>query len=124
MNFTNAMLVEIARPGPLTGNGDPGEPVQVWSGRVAGYLKRTRRQVISGGISVNIHRDVFTLLRTQGAPVVEEAGGDWSAYTVILEDNRTPTTQRRRFTVRGMENRAAGTPVDSIRLELDTEAAA
>lgn len=124
MNFTNAVLVEIAGPGPIQANGDPGVPVTVWTGRVAGYLKRTRRQVVSGGQSVNVHRDTFTLLRSQGAPVVEETGGDWEASTVIVEDNRTPEVKRRRFTVRGMENRAAGTAVDSIRLELDSEAAA
>lgn len=124
MIFTNAALVEIARPGPLQGNGDPGEPVVVWSGAAGGYLKRIRRQAISGGVNVEVKRDTFTLLNSVGAPVLEQAGGDWEAYTVVIEDRRTSVRARRRFTVRGMENRAAGTPVDSIRLELDSEAAA
>lgn len=124
MNFTNATLVEIARPGPLSPNGDDGEPVTVWSGRAKGYLKRVRRSVISGGVNVAVKRDLFTLLQSAGAPVVEQAGADWEAYTVVIEDERTSLTERRRFTVRGMENRAAGTIVDSIRLELDAEIAA
>jgi hypothetical protein len=124
MSLTNATLVEISKPGPLATNGDPGLPVVVWTGVAKGYLKRTRRMVISGGVNVPVKRDVFTLLNRAGAPVVERAGGDWEAYTVIIDDTRTPESKRRRYVVRGMENRAAGTPVDSIRLELDVEGAA
>lgn len=121
--LVNATLVEISSPGPLAGNGDPGEPVPVWQGTARGYLKRVRRSVVSGGVNVPLRRDIFTLLRTSGAPPLERAGGNWEAYTVTLVDERAPGSVRSRFTVRGMENRAAGMPVDSIRLELDTEAA-
>lgn len=121
--FTNATLIEIARPGTLAANGDPGEPVTVWTGRARGYLKRTRRQALSGGVSIAVRKDTFTLLASQGAPVIEQAGGDLEAYTVVVADERTSIIQQRRFTVRGMENRAAGTIVDSIRLELDHEGA-
>jgi hypothetical protein len=124
MNLTNAALVEIARPGPLATNGDPGTPVVVWTGVAKGYLKRTRRMVVSGGENVPVKRDVFTLLNRAGAPVVEKAGGDWEAHTVVLEDLKFSPAVKLRFVVRGMENRAAGTPVDSIRLELEGEAAA
>jgi len=55
---------------------------------------------------------------------VEKAGADWEAHTVVIEDQRSTPPVRLRFVVRGMENRQAGTPVDSIRLELDAEAAA
>lgn len=122
MLVNNATLVEIAAPGPLDTNGDPGEPETVWTGRARGYLKRVRRQTISGGVNVRVKRDIFTVLRTTGAPALEQAGGDWEAYTVLIDDERTSETQQLRYTVRGMENRAGGTPVDSVRLELDTQA--
>lgn len=122
MNFTNATLTEIAQPGPLGPNGDPGDPVVVWSGRARGYLKRLRRTVISGGQDVRLKRDIFTVLNSAGAPPVETAGPDWEACTVVIDDERELTTRTRRYAVRGAENRAAGTPVDSIRLELDAEA--
>lgn len=116
--LTNSTLVEIAKPGTLAPNGDPSEPVTVWTGAAKGYLKRSRRQTVSKGESVVVRRDTFTIMSTAGAPAIEQAGGDWEAYTVVIDDERTSSTQRRRFTVRGMENRAAGTIADSIRLEL------
>lgn len=119
--FTNAVLVEIAQPGPLAPNGDPGTPVTVWTGAARGYLKRSRRQTVVKGESVSGKRDTFTILNSQAAPVLEKAGGNWEASTVVIRDERTGSPQERRFTVRGMENRAAGTPVDSVKLELDTE---
>jgi hypothetical protein len=122
--LTNATLIEIARPGALAANGDPGDPVVVWSGAAAGYLKRIRSASVSGGETTYVRRDTFTLLASAGAPVLEQAGANWEAYTVVIDDQRGLSAVRRRFTVRGMENRAAGTPVDSIRLELDREAAA
>lgn len=121
MIFQNATLVEIAKPGPLAPNGDPGAPVAVWKGKARGYLKRVKRMALSGGENVLVRRDVFTLLRTEGAPVVEQAGADWEAYTVVIEDKRTNAPEQHRYVIRGMENRAAGTPVDSIRLELDPQ---
>lgn len=118
---TNAILREIANPGPVDRNGDPGTPVAVWSGLARGYLKRVRRTVVSGGQNVNVHRDIFTILALAGAPALEQAGPDWEASTVVIEDRRGSSPVTRRFTVTAMENRAAGTLVDSIRLELDSE---
>ncbi len=39
--FDNATLLQVASPGTLAGNGDPGTPVAVWTGSVGGCLKRT-----------------------------------------------------------------------------------
>lgn len=117
----NAVLVEIAAPGPLDDSGDPTVPVAVWTGRAAGYLKRERRSVVRGGNQVDIRQDVFIILRTTGAPAVVSAGPNWTAHTLVIEDRRTTIPVTRRFTVTAMENRAAGTSVDSIYLELDTE---
>jgi hypothetical protein len=121
--FSNATLVEIAEPGPLAANGDPGDPVAVWAGRASGYLKRVRKQVLSGGAQVRLATDTFTILDTELAPVIEEAGADWEASSVVIEDMRTGTVVARRFMVNAMEHRAAGTIVDSVRLELEGETA-
>lgn len=117
----NAALLEIARPGALDDSGDPGTPVAVWTGRAAGYLKRERISEVRDGVQADVRKDVFIILRATGAPALEAAGPDWEASTVVIEDQRTPTPVARRWSVVAMENRAAGTTVDSIRLELDTE---
>ncbi len=125
MAGTNAVLLKIQGPGPLDnyGNPDPANPTVLWQGQAAGYLKRERRTIVSGGLSVNVKRDVFTALDSAGAPVLEQSGGDWDASTVVIEDRRTQPVQTRRFTVNAFEHRAAGTVADSIRLELDQETA-
>lgn len=119
--LTNAVLTQIASPGPLDRHGDPGAPVVTWTGRAPGYLKRTRRSVLSGGAQVRVVVDTFTVLATAGAPASQVAGADWEASTVVIEDRRSSTPISRRFRVAAMENRAAGTRVDSVRLELEGE---
>lgn len=119
--FSNATLVEIAGPGPLNRDGDPGDPVAVWTGRADGYLKRARKNVLSAGVQVRVATDTFTILDTQLAPVIAIAGADWEASTVVIEDHRTGAVLARRFTVNAMEHRAAGSIVDSVRLELEGE---
>lgn len=121
--FDNAVLVEISTPGPLDAFGDPGTPVVAWTGRAGGYLKRVRRNVLSGGATVRLTTDTFTILDSAAAPVIEEAGPDWTASTVVIDDMRTSTPVRRRFTVNALEHRAAGTIVDSLRIELEGEVA-
>lgn len=122
--LTNAVLTEIAAPGPADRNGDPGAPVPVWTGRAEGYLKRERRTVLSAGAMADVRRDIFWLLNNAGAPALAAAGPDWEASTVVIEDMRSGTPVPRRFTVSGFENRVTGTPVDNMRLELDAEAPA
>lgn len=120
---TNAVLLAINGPGSPDRYGDPGGPSVLWTGRAPGYLKRTRRTVVSGGEQIDVRRDVFIILRTAGAPVSEVAGPDWEATTVTIEDLRDTAPVTRTFNVTQMENRAAGTSVDSVRLELDNEKA-
>lgn len=119
--FTNAVLVSITGPGSPDAYGDTITGTVVWSGRAAGYLKRVHKTIVSGGQEVDVRRDIFTILNTAGAAVLEVSGADWEATTVVIDDLRGPSPVRRRFTVVAMENRAAGTPLDSVRLELDTE---
>lgn len=120
--LTNAVLLSINDAGSADEYGDATAGTALWSGRAAGYLKRVAKTVVSGGQEVKVRRDIFTILASAGAPVLEVAGPDWEATTVTIDDLRGPTPVRRRFTVTAMENRAAGTPLDSVRLELDTEA--
>lgn len=122
--MTNAELVKITGPAGVDRYGDnTGTGATLWSGRAAGYLKRQRVTVVSGGVEVKVERDVFTLLHSAGVPVVEVAGPDHEATTVQIEDRRTPTVVVRTFTVVAMENRAVGSIADSVRLELDEETA-
>lgn len=119
--FTNAVLVAITGPGEPDAYGDTAAGTALWEGRAPGYLKRENRTVVSGGAQVDVKRDIFTILATAGAPVEEISGPDWEATTVTIDDLRSALPQRRTFTVTAMENRAAGTTLDSVRLELDTE---
>lgn len=121
---TNAVLRAINGPSTPDRYGDTGTGDPVWEGEARGYLKRSRRTVISGGAEMPVRRDVLTVLNTQGAPVLELAGADWEASTVTVEDQRTADPVTRVFRVVAMENRAAGTIADSVRLELGEEATA
>lgn len=118
---TNAILTAITGPGSPDDYGDPGAGGALWQGRAAGYLKRVSKTIVSGGREVRVRRDIFTILATAGAPVLEVAGADWEATTVTIEDRRGSTPVTRSFRVGAMENRAAGTSLDSVRLELDDE---
>lgn len=120
---TNALLTAISSAGSPDEYGDPGAGAALWSGRAAGYLKRVSKTIVSGGREVSVRRDIFTILNRAGAPVLEEAGPDWEATTVTIEDLRQAAPVTRTFRVLAMENRAAGTDVDSVRLELDDETA-
>lgn len=122
--LTNAVLLTITGPGAPDEYGDTTTGSVVWQGRAPGYLKRQDRTIVSGGTQVDLKRDTFTILVSAGAPVLEVAGPDWEATTVVIDDLRGVSPVRRRFMVVAMEHRAAGTPVDSVRLELDTETVA
>ncbi|HZP14702.1 MAG TPA: hypothetical protein VFA96_02680 [Nocardioides sp.] len=120
--FANATLQEIRGPSPIDGYGNPtGQGPVLWAGSANGYLKRARRQRKQSGEADRGLTDTFTILRTALAGALEVAGPAWEATTVVIADQRTGTTIRRRFSVRGMENRAAGTIADSVRLELTGE---
>lgn len=116
--LSNSVLTEITPAGALDDTGDPTTGTPAWEGRAQGYLKRMDRQEVSGGQQVTVHETVFFLLTSMGAPAIESAGPDWQASTVVIEDQRTTPPVTRRWTVDGMENRMAGTIVDSIRLQL------
>ena len=125
--LANAALTAITAPGTpdIYGNVTPGAPV--WIGRAPCYLKRatdtdpTSRSTVPGGDSppqsLTLTDEAF-ILATTGAPVVEVAGPDWSGTTVTILDMRARPYTARTYLVAEMENRAAGTIVDSVRLGL------
>lgn len=117
----NAVLLEVLGPGTPDRYGDTGDGASVWTGRASGYLKRERRTGQSGGDQVNARRDVFFILDTAGAPVLEAAGPDWSATKVKIEDRRQSPPRIRTFTVNTMEHRQGGAMSSNVRLELDQE---
>lgn len=122
--LANAVLTQITSAGSPDAYGDPTAGTVLWTGRAPGYLKRQRgTRLGANGQQVDARADTFTILNTAGAAILEAAGADWEATTVTIEDQRTSPPVTRTFTVRAMENRAAGTIVDSVRLELDHEQA-
>lgn len=93
----------------------------LWTGRAPAYLKRARRGAQDQGMERKGATDTLFVLDAALAPVLEAAGRDDQATSVTVEDHRIATTVTRTFTVLGVEHRAAGTSVDSVRLDLDRE---
>lgn len=122
--LTNATLLKIENPdsAEVDEYGESGEPVAVWTGRADGYLERQDHQEISGGQEVDVEGITFRLLDDAGAPVLAEAGPNWSGSTIVLEDRRLDDVVTSRFSVIGMEHEANGL-LDSVLLTLDSETA-
>ena len=127
--WRNALLTEIRAAPSVDVNGDQDELGDLlWAGAANGYLKRERRTVlvdrITGDIgraSTEVQRDILWITDLEGVPVIESPGARWKGSQITVDDLRTSTPVRRRFTVKHMEHRAAGLDVDNLRLELDAE---
>lgn len=118
----NAVLTAIKAPGTPDDYGDVATAgTAVWTGSVPCYLRRTRRRVMSAGAMTLLNADQLFVRRTTGAPVLEIAGDQLQGTTVSVTDNRTGTPVSRSFRVVAVDNRAGGTSVDAVRLELDDE---
>lgn len=114
--LSNAVLIEIAAPGPLAGNGDPGTPVVIWSGEAPGALDRT----IDEGTSGERERQKKTVtfhVYDAVAPADELSGASWGASTVVIRDETYPTPKTSRWTVSGLSKETEGT-LDGVTLEL------
>lgn len=126
MSFlTNAVLTAIEAPGAPDAYGDPTSTgTAVWAGRASAYLKRSRRSLVSGGQQMVVRTDILYVLDVDSpSNALAAAGASWEACTITIQDLRTGTPVARRFQVSAAEHRAAGTTVDSARLELVAEAA-
>ncbi|MGH2878947.1 MAG: hypothetical protein ACRDK4_04985 [Solirubrobacteraceae bacterium] len=117
--LANATLIEIAKPGPLANNGDPGTPVPVWAGEALGTLERTRKEGTGERETPGKHV-TFKIFDASGAPAVELAGTVATASTVVIEDRSLSTPVTSRWTVKGTVREAEGT-LDNFTLELDGE---
>jgi hypothetical protein len=115
----NAVLTIIRDPAAPDRYGEtPANGTIVWQGRAHGYLKRARTLRRNGDAQMNVKTDTFVLLNSAGAPILEQAGPDWTASVVEIEDQRTAARETKTFRVVSMENRAAGLAVDSLKLTL------
>lgn len=126
--LANASLVEIAAPGALERNGDPGAPTVAWTGTAPGFLERKDRTVLSGGVEVQSKTDTFILFdraAVEASIALSNllAGADWAASTVVISDRRVTPAVQMRFTVVGLEHEADGT-MDHVLLTLDGGVAA
>ena len=131
--FFNCYLTAITGPASVGDYMQPTGPgSSLWTGRAPAYLKRARRGAQDQGMERKGATDTLFVLDASLAPVLEAAGSDDQATsvtvedhriatTVTVEDHRVATTVTRTFTVMGVEHRAAGTSVDSVRLDLDRE---
>ena len=120
--FFNCYLTAIVGPADVDDYMQPtGTGTSLWTGRAPAYLKRARRGAQDQGMERKGATDTLFVLDAALAPVLETAGREGEATTVTVVDSRTATTVTRTFTVLGMEHRAAGTSVDSVRLDLDRE---
>ncbi len=126
--LSNASLIAVETPGPLADNGDPGTPVEAWTGTAPGFLERKDRNVLSAGVEVQVKADTFILFDQAGVEAGITlsdvlAGADWTASTIVIADGRVTPAQPTRFSVVGMEHEADGT-MDHILLTLDGGVAA
>ncbi len=121
VGIANAHLTQIATPGALDRNGDPGNPVAAWTGSVPAFLERRDREVLSDGTQVQDRRTMLRIFDEAGATVAALLSGpDWTASSVVIEDLRGVTPVTRRWTVVGLEHESDQT-LNSVLLTLNDE---
>lgn len=117
--LANATLLEIAAPGPLAPNGDPGTPETIWTGEAKGTFERSYQENVTGAREDPKRTDTFTVY-DQIAPAVEIAGMAAGASTVVIRDETRPTPVTARWTVKGTSKETEHT-LDRTTLELQGE---
>lgn len=123
IGLANARLLEIATPGTLGVNGDPGTPVAVWTGSAEAFLERHDHDVLSGGAQVRVQATTLRVFDEAGATVaLLRTGADWEAASVVVEDRRGVATVTKRWTIAGMEHESDQT-LNSVLLTLNDERA-
>lgn len=117
--LANATLTEIHDPGPVDRSGKrQGDGNLVWSGMLRCYLRRASKMVTVGG---NLNRVEFDQLVIRGRiPASIGIGSDFAGSVLTVSDERDGTIIRK-FRAAGIEKLAAGTAVDSVRIELADE---
>lgn len=120
---TNSALIEIRGAAPTNGSGDVADGALGtlrWSGARAAYLSRVKRSVKRNDVRVTIHVDQLVIRGT--LPIVVTPGEPLSGDTIVVRDGREPATVKR-FRVVAVNAAATrpGSPVNSVRLDLDDE---
>lgn len=131
--ITNAALLEVRAAAAADAYGDIPDDAEAgvlkWSGSRSAYLTRKRKFVIetrdrSGVVesqrSTSKEVDVLTIRGT--LPIEVTGGPPAKGDTILVTDSRGPMATKR-FRVAGVDVRATGSAVDSIRLELASERA-
>lgn len=118
MSVVNAVLTEVRAHAGVNAygkvaEGDDGD--LRWSGTRTAYLTRVKKSVKRGEIRETIWVDMLYVRGT--LPIELTPGAQAEADTVVIHDNRPPAAIKR-FRVVGVEVKAAGTPVDSVAIEL------
>jgi hypothetical protein len=130
----NCTVLELRGPGAKDGYGqvaDGATGALIWSGRAPATMRTVRRskkeEAQSGGSAsgertTRIEVDQLIIRRLAGVSIDSIVVGEQAkGTTVLVEDRRTGTTVTKRRRVVGVDNRAAGTNVDAIRLDLADE---
>lgn len=119
IGISNATLIKIENPGQLADNGDSGTPVTAWTGSASAFLLDELREVLSSGVQVKVQATKLRVFDEAGAAVSDlVAGADWQGSTVVVQDDRLPTTVTRRWSVVAMEHESDQT-LDSVLLTLN-----
>lgn len=121
--LANATLLEIARPGPLATNGDPGEPVSVWTGEAKVTLQQTFRDGTIGDRESQEKTVTLGLYDSVAPEHLISAGAVSTASTIVVRDESEQPPITARWTVNGISKREIDGTLDTVALELDNETA-
>lgn len=130
--LANAYVTALSQPGAPDRNGDvSASGDDAWVGRCPAYLRRVRTRVMTTRGDVgdgsqriqwsSVFRDMLVVQSPPQALLAAVPGDDAQGWTVVVEDRRPIAQRTSRFRVVTVDHRAAGTRVDSLRLELDDE---
>jgi hypothetical protein len=123
VGLSNADLTQIATPGPLADNSDPGTPVPVWTGTAPAFLLEADTDKLSADVEVQAEDVKLRIYDAAGVPAdLFAAGADWAGSTVVVADRRLSTTLTRRWSVIALEHEQDGT-LDSVLLTLNAPSA-
>lgn len=121
----NAALrtVRSAPAGTVDAYGDTSSPTPatapaVWAGDAPAHLRRVRRMARAGAHDALVEVDELVVRRRDVAAFARPGSSILGAIVEVDDHRAMGAPERLAFRVTGAELRAAGTTVDSVRLEL------
>jgi hypothetical protein len=120
---TNATITTVSGPATIDRYGDITTTTALWSGSIAGYLRRPRISRTGTDREEDLKLDTFVLQGEAAAPVLQSlaSGAEAQAVQVTIIDRRNPTPVTNTYRIKGLDIISAGTVADSVRLELRRE---